>query len=162
MLQTRVVWRPRTTTPQNGKTRGQYGCGETRTGYSFHQDKYRDESVREVGPHTPHAPRKTRQKSGPRTMDGTPEVGNRGKRRNHSLLEKTGPGGRGRLTEPRKPDSRQGKMEEPYQENKSGNDGMGEANERVEEGRPQAVTELSTSNGKSTALSMARLQNGRW
>ena len=83
MLQTRVVWRQKTTTPQNGRTRGQHGCSRTKTGHSFHRDKNRDERVREVGPHTPCAPRKARQKSGPRTMDGTPEVCNRDKRRNN-------------------------------------------------------------------------------
>ena len=95
-------------------------------------------------------------------MDGTPEVGNRNKRF-HSLLEKTGPGGGGRLAEHRKTDSQQGKVEGPYQENR--NDGMRKTNERVEEGGTQAVTELSTINGESTALSMGRLQlrwqNGR-
>ena len=79
--------------------------------------------------HNPCASRKARQKSCPRTMDGTPEVGNR---RNNPLLEKTGPRGRGRLAEPRKPGSRQRKMEEPYQKKKSRNDEMGEANERVD------------------------------
>ena len=132
---------------------GQYECCETGTGYNIHQDKNRDESVREVGPHTPDAPLKARNKSGPRTMDETPEVGNRKKRGNHPLLEKAGPGGRGRLAEPRKPDSRQGKMEQ-----KNRNDGMGETKERVEEGGPQAVTEFSTINGEYTALSMGSLQ----
>ena len=84
-------------------------------------------------------PRKAPQKSGPRTMDGTPEVDHRNKRRNLPLLEKTGPGGMGRLAEPRAPDSRLGKIEEPYQKNR--NDAMGE-NERVEEGGPQAENSL--------------------
>ena len=72
-------------------------------------------------------------------MDGTPEVDHRNKRRNLPLLEKTGPGGMGRLAEPRAPDSRLGKIEEPYQKNR--NDAMGE-NERVEEGGPQAENSL--------------------
>ena len=77
------------------------------------------------------------------------------------LIGESWPRRLGRLAESRKPDSRHGKMEEPHKEKKNRNDGMGETNERVEEGGPQAVTELSTINGEYTAPSMGRLQL-RW